>query len=37
MKLEQCFKIGDKYYPISEVQKIFDTRIESVIPEDLEE
>jgi len=33
--LEDCVKIGDKYYVATDVQKIFDSRISDVVPEDL--
>lgn len=31
----ECLKVGDKYYLLSDVQKVLDQRIEAVIPEDL--
>ncbi len=30
-----CIKIGDKYYLLTDVQKVLDQRIADVIPEDL--
>ena len=34
--LNECLKVGDKYYLNTEVQKVLEVRINSVIPEDLE-
>jgi len=33
--ISECLKVGDKYYEAEEAQKIFDARINSVVPEDL--
>ena len=34
-KIEECLKIGDKYYLNTDVQKVLEVRITSIIPEDL--
>jgi len=34
VKLDECIKIGDKYYLKEDVYKIFDDRMQSVVPED---
>lgn len=33
---EDCMKIGEKYYLNSDIQKIFDSRIKNIIPEETE-
>jgi hypothetical protein len=33
--IEDCVLIGDRYYLKEDVYKVFDTRIEHVLPEDL--
>ena len=35
--IEECLKVGDKYYLATDVQKVFEGRIDEVVPEDLEE
>jgi hypothetical protein len=38
VKKEDCIKIGDKYYSLFDIEEhIFKTRINEVIPSDLEE
>ena len=37
VKIEDCIKIGDKYYLNTDVQGILEARIKSVVPEDLEQ
>jgi len=32
---EDLFKVGEKYYDPKDVQQIFDTRIQEVIPDDI--
>jgi len=34
-KIEECLKVGDKYYLATDVQKVLEVRIGAVIPEDL--
>ena len=36
-KVNECMKIGNKYFLASDVEKVLVPRIRSVIPEDIEE
>ena len=34
VKINDCLKVGEKYYLSTDVQKILEDRIEEIIPED---